>query len=751
VKGRRSTASCHDAPTPPAADPTHAVVAVAGCPNSGKTTLFNHLAGERRLVGNWPGHTVERFEGRFEVEGTAFTAVDLPGTYGLVAVSADEEIAVRFLLDERPAVVVTVVDASNLEGSLHLAAQIGEAGLRQVIVLNMADVAERRGIRILLSQLAGAFAADVIPTMARRGTGLHQVRRAIAAAVGGPAPPPLAIDYGPILERQIDTLERAIAAHPGPASLAPPRWMALQLLAGDDGLARRMAGTSGGSRLMSAVAASRTAAAADGTGPELAIAERRFAWIRSLVAVSATSAEPRSRWRDRVDRVLTHRLGGLAVFLAVMWVVLRFATDVTAPLVDWIDAVVRGPLSRWAIGLLGLAGLDGGWVESLVVDGILAGVGGVLVFVPVLGGLYIMLGMLEDSGYLARAAAVMDRLMRAVGLPGRAFVPMVIGFGCNVPAVYATRTLDTPRDRLLTGLTIPFMSCGARLPVYVLLAGVFFAGQAALVVFSLYGLGVGVAILVALVAGRTALRETERVPFVMVLPDFRIPSSRVVWESTSQRTWSFVRRAGTVILGVSVGVWLLLAIPVGGGRFADTDVPDSAFGKVSRVVSPALRPLGLGEWEQAGALLSGLLAKEVVVATTAQLYGAEGGAVDTTKGATSDFDTIGVGFIRAMAATVRAAPSAFIIGVPDFDDDNPTALDTAIRQSFEDGSGGHGALASLAFMVFVLLYTPCAATAAAIRHEFGTRIMWLSVGGQLVIAWVGALATYQGGRLIGLG
>jgi len=742
-------ARCHSSP-PLRGAGDFPVVAITGSPNSGKTTLFNHLAGARQLVGNWPGHTVERCEGRFEVDDTSYRLVDLPGTFGLIAVSADEEITVDFLLDERPDIVVTVADASNLDGSLHLVAQIAEAGLRQVIALNMVDVADRRGTRIDTDELARALGAEVIPTMARRGTGMLEVRRAVASAAGSTVAVPVVIDYGRSLERAIAPLVKALASHDG---LAPPRWLALQLLAGDEAVGRRVAAATGGGRILEAAAAARAAVTAEtGEEPELVIAERRFAWIRSTVHRVSVSANATPRWRNRVDRVLTHRVVGLAAFLAIMWVVLRFTTDVTAPMVDWIGAVVRGPVSRWAAGLIGLVGLEGGWVEGLVIDGILAGVGAVLVFVPVLGALYLMLGMLEDSGYLARAATVMDRLMRAAGLPGKAFVPLVIGFGCNVPAIYATRTLDTKRDRLLTGLAVPFMSCSARLPVYVLLAGIFFAGNTGVVVFSMYLLGIVVAILVALIVGRTALAENDRVPFVMVLPDFRLPSARVVWASARQRTWSMVRRAGTVILSASVVVWLLLSIPLGGGRFGDTAVADSAFGGVSRLVSPAMRPLGLGEWEQSGALLSGLIAKEVVVSTTAQLYGSGSDAAgQPSVAADSDLNTIGGGFVRALTATVRAIPALFGFGTPDPVDDAPTDLESAIRESFDTGSGGHGSLAALAFIVFVLLYTPCVAAAGALRHEFGTRLMWVSVTGQLVVAWLGAFVVYHGGLLAGLG
>jgi ferrous iron transport protein B len=322
-----------------------------------------------------------------------------------------------------------------------------------------------------------------------------------------------------------------------------------------------------------------------------------------------------------------------------------------------------------------------------------------------------------------------------------------------VPAIYATRTLDSPRDRLLTGLITPFMSCGARLPVYVLLAGVFFSGTRSLVVFTMYVIGIGVAVVIGLLLSRTALREEEPSPMVMVIPEFRLPNLRTVWILVKQRTGSFIKGAGTTILAASMVVWLLLAIPLGdGGHFADTTVEHSAFGVVSKGVAPIMRPLGFGDWEQSGSLLSGFVAKEVVVSTMAQLYTTEGqGASEPVPSFGDDVREIGTSFITAGVDTMRAIPSVLGIHFLDMEGTTDTALHAAVRDSFEQSSGGHGALAAFAFMVFVLLYTPCMATVAAFRQEFGTRWMWVSVIGQFVIAGAGAFVVFQGGRLLGLG
>jgi ferrous iron transport protein B len=729
------------------------VIAIAGCPNAGKTTLFNRLTGDRQTVGNWPGQTVDRHEGSFSTDGERFQAVDLPGTYGLVAVSAEESIATGFLSRERPAAVITVIDATNLSSGLHLVAQIAEAGLRQVVALNMSDVAERRGITIDERALEQTLGVEVVRTVARRGDGTAELRSAAAAAAAQAPAAPLVLDYGPVVERHLGGIVEAAIDVAGVGRLGPLRWTMLQLLAGDEHTTRAVEELAGGAELLIAIRQAADAITAEaGFGVEMAIAERRFEWVATLIERVTGPGASGPAWSDRFDRVLTHQVLGLPVFLAVMWIVLRVTTDVTAPFLDWVDATISGPVSRWAVSLLAALSLDGSWVRSLVVDGVLAGVGGVLVFVPVLFGLYLMLALLEDSGYMARAAVVMDRAMRAVGIPGKAFLPMMVGFGCTVPAIHATRTLDSPRDRLLTGLVTPFMSCGARLPVYVLLAGVFFAGHQSTVVFAMYLLGILVAVLIALLLSKSVLRESEPTPFVMVLPEFRLPNARTVWSLVKQRTWAFIKGAGTVILVASLAVWLLLAIPIGGsGDFADTDVEQSAFGGISKAVAPVFEPLGFGEWEQSGALLSGFVAKEVVVSSMAQLYSVEGTADEERSGGFRDLRQIGTSFVDAAGDTLRAIPGVVGLDLLDLEDHSSSGLHTAIRTSFEESSGGHGALAGLAFMVFVLLYTPCMAAVAAFRQEFGTRWMWVSVIGQFVVAWFGALLVYQGGRLLGLG
>jgi ferrous iron transport protein B len=437
-----------------------------------------------------------------------------------------------------------------------------------------------------------------------------------------------------------------------------------------------------------------------------------------------------------------------------MWLVFKVTTDLSAPWVDWLDGVLSGPISRWTLALLDALGLGQTWLASLAVDGVLAGVGSVLAFVPVLLSLYFALAVLEDSGYMARGAFVMDRLMSRMGLQGRSFLPLMVGFGCSVPAIYATRTLNNQRDRVLTGLLVPFMSCSARLPVYVLFAAVFFPGRAGLVILGLYLLGIVVALGVGLLLRRTLLPATNAAGLVMELPPYRLPNARSIGYHMWQRTRGFLQHAASLILVTTLVIWLLTAIPAGGqGTFADTPVDESAFGRVSAVIAPALRPLGFGSWEAGGALLSGLVAKEVVVSTMAQIYRGSGDAAETGSATfLGDVAEIVTSFGRAIADTLRAIPG--LVGIDltaDDGDDTEAGLAASLRAGFDETSGGHAAAAGLAFMVFVLLYTPCMAAVAAERHELGSKWMWLSLLGQLAIAWVVALVVFQVGRLLGGG
>ena len=567
---------------------------------------------------------------------------------------------------------------------------------------------------------------------------------------------PFAIDYGHDVEEAINQLQERIETEPKLIERYPARWLAIKLLEEDNVVSAKVAGFGGGADIL-ASANKLVAELRDKHGEDVdtLIADRRYGWINTLVRETVRQGgadEPTAS--DKIDQIVTNRWLGIPIFLLAMLAVFKLTTDVSAPYLDWIDGVISGPISNWAVGLLALVGLENSWVASLVVDGVLAGVGGVLVFVPVLMSLYFALALLEDSGYMARAAYVMDRLMRVVGLHGKAFVPLVIGFGCTVPAIYATRTLDNRRDRILTGLLAPFMSCGARLPVYVLFAAIFFPRYSSLAVFSMYLLGILVAIVIGLILKNSLFKSDEATGMIMELPPYRLPTIRNVWFSMWQRTRAFLHSATTIILLTSIVVWALMAVPVSGdGSFADTDVENSLFARISSVAAPIFEPLGYGTWEATSTLITGFIAKEVVVSTMAQVYSVEEpeeAAEPTTF--IEDAASIVTSFVTATIDTIKSIP--LILGIDLFGDeaeDEPSDLMTAIRIGFEESSGGHGALAGLSFMVFVLLYTPCMVVVAAQRQEFGAKWMWTSMIGQFVIAWLVALVVFQGGLLLGVG
>ncbi|HOA24156.1 MAG TPA: ferrous iron transport protein B [Aggregatilineales bacterium] len=765
------TRRCCDIETPPpiTLDETHVRVgfhvALAGNPNCGKTTIFNALTGARQHVGNWPGKTIERKEGQIELHGYDFTLVDLPGTYSLSAFSAEEIVAMDYLLDARPDVVVIAVDAGNLERNLYLATQIIETKLPAVLALNMMDAAEARGLSIDTARLSAALGVPVVPMVARSGRGLEALKaQMFDAALNREEPctcgctPEKLVDYGREVEREIAALQDIARTHPVLRHRYDTRWLAIKLLESDPNILARVSALDGTEALLDAAQAGiRRIEAALGDDSDILITDRRYGFINGLVreVVKRPPLDRHTR-SDRIDQVLTHPLLGLPVFAVMMWLVFQMTANVSSYYVDWIDGVIAGPLTRWTAALLGSVGLGGTWVESLVLDGVFGGVGGVLVFIPVLAFTYFFIALLEDSGYMARAAFLMDRFMHWLGLHGKSFIPMLLGFGCSVPGVYATRTLENERDRLLTGLLVPFMSCGARLPVYIVIGVALFGARAGTLVFAMYILGIVVAILVGLLLKHTLFRSDEEAPFVIELPPYRVPSLKSVLLHTWERTKGFVEHATSVILIASIIVWLLVSIPVtaaGEASFAQVDAENSALAAVSRWIAPAFEPAGFGNWQSASSLVTGFIAKEMIVSTLNITYTGEAEVEeDVATTFWQDLGEIGLTFVQATWDTIRATLS-LLPGVDLFANEpvdpveeaggNATLVAT-LQSAFTP-------LSAVAFTVFVLLTAPCVTTMAALRHEFGTKWMAFSVGFMLTIAWLGAVLVYQGGRLLGLG
>ena len=565
------------------------------------------------------------------------------------------------------------------------------------------------------------------------------------------------VNYGKEVEQEIAILQNLIEDNSVLKTRYKTRWLAVKMLEEDSDILSKIQQLPNSSALLQKARESIShLQSVYGDDVDTIIADRRYGWINGLVRESVQrSAQSRMTTSDKIDSIVTNRILGIPIFMLMMWFVFKFTTDVASPFLDWVDGVIGGPITNWVLGIIDVFGLTGTWVESLFVDGVIAGVGGVLVFVPVLMSLYLALSILEDSGYMARAAFVMDRLMHLLGLHGKSFLPMIVGFGCTVPAFYATRTLENERDRILTGLLVPFMSCGARLPVYVLFAAIFFPQSAGTVVFLMYLIGIAIAIILGIVLKNSLLKTSEKAPFVMELPPYRIPTLKGIWINMWERTSSFVRKAWTIIMATSVIIWFLLAIPLGdAGAFAEVDVNNSAYAGLSNAIAPVFSPAGFGTWEASGSLITGFVAKEVVVATMAQVYDVNE-AGDEVIETTTFFEDVGIvltSFFEATVDTVKSIP--LLVGINLFEEeaeDESTGLMLAIEDSFNASSGGHGSLAGFAFMVFTLLYTPCMVAAAAERQEFGAKWMWFSVIGQSALAWLAATIIFQAGTLFGIG
>jgi len=683
-------------------EPAPVVIALAGNPNSGKTSLFNDITRARQHVGNWPGVTVEKKEGRAVHRGHEVRVVDLPGTYGLGAYSEDERIARDYVLSREADVIIDVVDTTNLERNLYLTVQLLEMGAPVVVALNMVDEARQRGIRVDADKLSRLLGAPVVETVATRNQGVSELldkalqvaKEGKAAgdsreAVAGEGP---VVRYGPEVERELGRLEDMVVGLPAVARGYGPRWLSLKLLEGDPEITKEVAARPGTAELLrEAQSGAQRVAGLVGEDAEAVLIDRRYGFISGLVreVVSRSrTVEQRLSLSDRIDRVVLNRYLGLPILLLAMAGMFQFTFAVSEPLVGWVEAAFAW-LGSTLSGALQAAAPA--WLVSLLVDGVLGGLGSVLVFLPPIFALFLAISILEDSGYMARAAYIMDRLMYALGLHGKSFIPMLIGFGCNVPAIMATRTLENRKDRLVTILINPLMSCSARLPIYVLFAGTFFAARQGLVIFSLYLLG----IVLAIVMGRlfkAYLFRGETSHFVMELPPYRLPTLRSTLIHMWERGSAFVRKAGTVIVGVVVLVWALSSLPWGVEYASES----SLLGRLGNLVAPVLAPAGFGTWEAAAALMFGLLAKEVVVGTLGVVYGTgEEGLAD------------------------------------------------AVRVHFTP-------LSAYAFMVMALIYVPCVATIAAIRRETNS---WgwaaFAIGYSLALGWIMAVLVYQVGRLLG--
>ncbi len=716
-------------------------VAVAGNPNAGKSTLINAIAGSRLHVGNWPGVTVEKKEAQFEFEGRTIRLVDLPGTYSLSPYTQEEIIARDYLLREKPDLIINVVDATNLERNLYLTIQLLELEIPTVMALNMFDEAEAKGFRIDVQGIAEMLGIRVIPTVAVKQRGLKELLAAVLeTAEHRPESQPRQLSYGEDIDAAIAHIGEALAGkHPDLATRYPLRWLACKLLEEDAEVTQEI---NLGPDAVAGETLEHLRRAHD-EDMEALFADARYGLANGLTREVLRRPEIRKEeLTEKIDRIVLNRFLGIPIFLAAMWLMFKLTFDLSAPFGDWLDGVVAGPFMRWTAAGLGAIGAPD-WTVSLAVDGVMAGVGFVLVFVPVIFSMMFFITFLEGSGYMARAAFVMDRAMHAIGLHGKSFIPMLLGFGCNVPGIYATRTLENPRDKALTALLIPLMSCGARLPVYVLFAGIFFGAAAGTVIWSLYLLGIALAIVMGLIFKRT-LFKGETPMFIMELPPYRMPSFTSLCLHTWEKGKHFLIKAGTYILAVSIFVWFALNLPWG-----VESKRDSYLGKAGATIAPIFEPLGFGTWEAASSLLTGVIAKEIVVGTMGEIYvpgGQEESAEETVPTLGEDLREIVVSFGGAVRDAASNVVSTFgVTSLAAEDEEGESSLKEAVRGSFTP-------LSAYAFMAFVLLYMPCVVVGIAMRQEFGTwKWFGIAFAYQTALSWSTAMIIYQGGLLLGLG
>ncbi|WP_318371092.1 Fe(2+) transporter permease subunit FeoB [Enterobacter sp.] len=708
-------------------------IGLIGNPNSGKTTLFNQLTGARQRVGNWAGVTVERKEGLFSTTDHLVTLVDLPGTYSLTTISSqtslDEQIACHYILSGDADMLINVVDGSNLERNLYLTLQLLELGIPCVVALNMLDIAEKQKIRIDIDALSVRLGCPVVPLVSTRGRGIEALKLAIDRHQAN-ADIPL-VHYAQPLLREADALAAAMAAD---MPARQRRWLGLQMLEGDI-YSRSYAG-SAAQNLPDTLARLQQ----EMDDPGLHIADARYQTIAAVCdAVSNTlTAEP-SRFTAAMDNIILNRFLGLPIFLLVMYVMFVLAINIGGALSPIFDA---GSVAIFIHGIqwVGYTLHFPEWLTIFLAQGLGGGINTVLPLVPQIGMMYLFLSFLEDSGYMARAAFVMDRLMQSLGLPGKSFVPLIVGFGCNVPAVMGARTLDAPRERLMTIMMAPFMSCGARLAIFAVFAAAFFGQQGALAVFSLYVLGIVMAILTGLMLKHTIMRG-EASPFVMELPVYHVPHLKSLFIQTWQRLKGFVLRAGKVIVVVSIFLSALNSFTIHGE--AAKSIDDSALASVSRVFTPLLKPIGIHEdhWQATVGLFTGAMAKEVVVGTLNTLYTAE-----TIEDA--PFDPAQFSLTDELAGAAAETWQSLV------DTLSLSVLANPIEASKGDGEMATGSMgvmsekfgspaAAYSYLIFVLLYVPCISVMGAIARESSRGWMGFSILWGLNIAYSLSTLFYQ--------
>ena len=667
-------------------------IALTGNPNCGKTTMFNDLTGSSQYVGNWPGVTVEKKEGKLRNYKDVII-VDLPGIYSLSPYTPEEVVTRDFLIHEKPDVIINIVDATNIERNLYLTTQLFEVGIPIIIALNLMDVVNKNGDRIDTHKLEALFGCRIVETSALKGEGLSEAAQLAVEIARQRKAPTVLHTFDKRIENTIDAIEKTIA---GNITEQNTHWFAIKLFERDEKVIEQLKLPSNIQSRVEAVVADVEKKLEDDS--ESIIANARYQYIEKIMA-AAVRKKPKSgsSSSEKIDRVLTNRWLALPIFFFIMWGVYYVSIQTLGNItVNWTGVLFEDWIGGGISAFLTSVGAAG-WLQGLIVDGIIGGVGAVIGFVPQLMLLFFFLSLMEDIGYMARVAFIMDRIFRKFGLSGKSFIPMLIGTGCSVPGIMASRTIENDRDRKMTIMLTPFIPCGAKLPVFALLAGAFFPKDA-WVGPSMYLLGIGVVILSGLILKKTPMFKGRPSPFVMELPQYRMPRIKSVLIHMWERGKSFIKKAGTVILVASAAIWFLQGFS---WTMQPADPGSSMLAWVGKAISPLFIPLGFGNWQATVALLSGIIAKENVVATFGVLYGL-GGAGETSS-----------------------------------------SLMSAIGQIFSPAG-------AYAFMAFILLAAPCVAAIGATRREMGS-LKWTlrAVLYQTAAAYVVALVIYQIGRLLG--
>ena len=680
-------------------------VALVGNPNCGKTSLFNIASGSHEHVGNYSGVTVDAKEGRFEHGGYTFLLVDLPGTYSLSAYSPEELYVRRNLIEEMPDVVVNVVDASNLQRNLYLTTQLIDMNLRVVMALNMYDELQAKGDKLDIRQLGYLLGMPVIPTVSRTGEGIENLFDTVVQIYEN-ADPHLArhihINHGSELEYSIDRVKALIKMNSDIRDEYSTRYLSIKYLENDREVESVVEALANRDEIIAArFEENRRIREILGSSLESSIVDAKYAFVQGALAETHEPCQGKRRRHtltDKIDSIVTNRWLAFPIFFFLLYLVFNTTFVLGEYPMAWIEWLVQ------KLGAFVSSVMDDGWLRDLVTDGIIGGVGSVLVFLPNILLLYLFISLLDDSGYMARAAFIMDRLMHKIGLHGKSFIPMIMGFGCNVPAIMATRTIESPKSRLITMLIIPLMSCAGRMPVYILIAGAFFPHNAGLVLLGMYALGIFLAIISAKVMSR--FFKDDDLPFVMELPPYRIPTSRSIFRHTWEKGKQYLQKMSGIILVCSMALWFLGYFPNHDAYSSAREQQEHSFiGYVGKAMEPVLEPLGF-DWRMGVGIVAGVGAKELVVSTLGVMYADD----EPLEAATESVSDETSGDTRLQRALTRSVPPA----------------------------------GALAYMVFILLYFPCIATFVAIRRESGSwKWAIFTAVYTIVLAWVAAFITFR--------